>query len=210
MSKIIKKKLEEEDLILQKKLEERELLLKKKLDEEFLLRDRKAASSRARAVTVGTCFGGTTEIIVRGDDGSILWTPMQPVEVVELIHQLAANVGLHIAVKPRTDFAAWREWRITDEQKEHMNGWAPFVNDMTPFMQVGASGMNPQLDNLLQGGAQIMEYGGGAGGIPEFDPINQKQPVLAAEKSKKSALKRKEKVEEPTNEAMAAKKDIKR
>lgn len=210
MSKIIKKKLEEEDLILKKKLEERELLLKKKLDEEFLLRDRKAASSRARAVTVGTCFGGTTEIIVRGEDGTILWTPMQPVEVVELIHQLAANVGLHIAVKPRTDFASWREWRITDEQKEHMNGWAPFVNDMTPFMQVGTSGMNPHLDKLLQSGAQIMEYGGGAGGLRDDDPLLQKQPVLVSARTKKSAVRKKEKVEEPTNEAMAAKKDIKR
>ena len=93
--------------------------------------------SRAQSVTVGTSFGGVTEVSMRGN-GSYLWCPLQPVEVIELIHQLAANVGCHIALKPREDFASWRQWKATD----HMiagNGWPPFVNDMAPHMQVGAN-----------------------------------------------------------------------
>ena len=33
---------------------------------------------RARSVTVGTCFGGTTEIMMRGEGGKHLWCAMQP------------------------------------------------------------------------------------------------------------------------------------
>ena len=45
--------------------------------------------NRSRSITVGTSFGGTTEVSMRGDGGRFLWCVMQPVEVVELIHQLA-------------------------------------------------------------------------------------------------------------------------
>jgi hypothetical protein len=64
---------------------------------------------------------------------------MQPVEVIELIHQLAANAGCHIAIKPRDDFSSWREWRVTEAEKKHLNGHAPHVNDMAVFQQLGAS-----------------------------------------------------------------------
>jgi hypothetical protein len=110
----------------------------KELEEYKLLRDRMAASTRAVSITVGTCFGGTTEVAMRGESGQTLWCVMQPVEVIELIHQLSANIGCHIAVKPREDFASWRQWKATD----HMiagNGWPPFVNDMAPHSQVGAN-----------------------------------------------------------------------
>jgi hypothetical protein len=50
----------------------------------------------------------------------IMWCIMQPVEVTELIHQLAANIGCHIAVKPRDDFASWREWRVSEAEKKHL------------------------------------------------------------------------------------------
>jgi hypothetical protein len=92
--------------------------------------------NRARSVTVGTCFGGTTELMMRGNNGSVMWCPMQPVEVIELIHQLAANVGCHIAVKPRTDFASWRNWKA-DETMIAGNGWPPFVNDLSPHQNIG-------------------------------------------------------------------------
>jgi hypothetical protein len=95
--------------------------------------------NRARSVTVGTAFGGTTEISLRGDGGQSLWCLMQPVEVIELIHQLAANAGCHIAIKPRDDFSSWREWRVTEAEKKHLNGHAPHVNDMAVFQQLGAS-----------------------------------------------------------------------
>ena len=98
--------------------------------------------SRARSITVGTAFGGTTEIMMRGDGGRHMWCVMQPVEITELIHQLAANIGCHIAVKPRDDFASWREWRVSEAEKKHLNGHAPFPNDMSVFQQLGASGFN--------------------------------------------------------------------
>lgn len=99
---------------------------------------------RARSVTVGTAFGGTTEISMRGDGGQSLWCLMQPVEVTELIHQLAANIGCHIHIKPRDDFSSWREWRVSEAEKKHLNGHAPFVNDMSVFQQLGAVGFDQE------------------------------------------------------------------
>jgi hypothetical protein len=95
--------------------------------------------NRARSVTVGTAFGGTTEVSLRGNDGKTLWCLLQPVEVIELIHQLAANVGCHINLQPRRDFSSWRDWRVTEEEKLHLAGHPPFSNDMAPHMQVGAN-----------------------------------------------------------------------
>ena len=106
--------------------------------------------NRARSITVGTCFGGTTEIMMRGNDGTVLWSPMQPVEVIELIHQLAANVGCHIHLQPRKDFSSWRDWRVTEEEKIHLNGHPPFVNDMADHMEVGAKLPLPEQQPGLQ------------------------------------------------------------
>lgn len=112
--------------------------IQSKMDEQ----NYESSLNRARSITVGTCFGGTTEISIRGADGSVLWSPMQPVEVVELIHQLAANIGCHIAIKPRDDFSSWREWRISSTEKQHLNGHPPFPNDMAVFQRLGSSGFN--------------------------------------------------------------------
>ena len=100
--------------------------------------------NRARSVTVGTAFGGTAELMMRGDGGRHLWCLMQPVEVVELIHQLAANVGCNADLKPRQDFSSWREWKVSEAEKKHLNGHAPFVNDMAVFQKLGASGYNDE------------------------------------------------------------------
>ena len=103
--------------------------------------------TRARSFNVGTCFGGVTEISMRGNNSSYLWCPLQPVEVIELINQLAANIGCHIQIVPRQDFASWREWKEDTVKKvpykpvgssftERENyiltaaGWPPFPNDM--------------------------------------------------------------------------------
>ena len=93
---------------------------------------------RARSITVGTAFGGTTEISMRANDGTNVWCVMQPVEVIELIHQLSANVGCHIHLQARDDFSSWREWRVSAAEKKHLNGHPPFVNDMAVFQQLGA------------------------------------------------------------------------
>ena len=98
--------------------------------------------NRARSITVGTAFGGTTEVSMRGNGDRFLYSIMQPVEVLELIHQLAANIGCHIAIKPRDDFGSWREWRVPDAEKKHLNGHAPFPNDMAVFQRLGAIGFD--------------------------------------------------------------------
>jgi hypothetical protein len=117
------------------------------LENEMSVRSREGDLSRARSITVGTCNGGVTEIMMRGGN-QYMWMIMHPVEVVEFIHQLAANVGCHIHVQPRQDFASWRHWQCTDEELAHYrsgggallnkgSGHAPHVNDIAPFVSVG-------------------------------------------------------------------------
>lgn len=94
--------------------------------------------SRARSVTVGTAFGGTTELSMRSSDGTHVWCILQPVEAIELIHQLAANVGCHIAIKPREDFSSWRGWKTSDAQIDFA-GHAPFSDGVPNADNVGAN-----------------------------------------------------------------------
>lgn len=77
---------------------------------------------RAASITVGTAFGGSLEISMRSNHGGYLYSILQPVEAIELIHQLAANVGCHIHLQPREDFASWREWKYTPEELAHFRG----------------------------------------------------------------------------------------
>jgi hypothetical protein len=91
--------------------------LEKKLQEDARLGD----LNRARSVSIGTAFGGVTELSMRANNGH-LWCIMQPVEVIELIHQLAANIGCHIHIQPRRDFAAWRDWKYTEAELAHARG----------------------------------------------------------------------------------------
>ena len=123
-------------------------LRQEKLDEISLqqeLSNFESNLNRARSVMVGTAFGGTTEVSMRANDGSNLWCLMQPVEVIELIHQLAANVGCHISLQPRQDFSSWRNWKYTEKELEHYRGpqavpgvgHAPHVNDMAPHQDRG-------------------------------------------------------------------------
>lgn len=106
---------------------------------EQMLLSSKSNASRSRSVTVGTAFGGVTEISMRGDGGQALWCLMQPVEVIELIHQLAANVGCHINLQPRNDFSSWRGWNVTEQALLHGNGHAPVTDDFDTGMKVGLS-----------------------------------------------------------------------
>lgn len=134
----------EEEFFKKKEEFERELELKS------IIANATANTNRARSVTVGTAFGGTTELTMRSDTGST-WCVLQPVEVIELIHQLAANVGCHLQLKPREDFSSWRDWKVTEEEKLHYNGHAPFVNDMAPHMRIGADSISvEQLEQRLK------------------------------------------------------------
>jgi hypothetical protein len=101
------------------------------------LRNLKSNATRSRSITVGTAFGGVTEISMRGDGDQFLWCLMQPVEVTELIHQLAGNIGCHIAMQPRKDFASWRAWK-TDENLLSFSSHVPHPNDLALSHDVGA------------------------------------------------------------------------
>lgn len=115
-------------------------------------------NNRARSLSVGTAFGGVTEISMRADGGLHLWCIMQPVEVIELIHQLAANVGCHIHLQPRRDFSSWRDWKYTEEELAHYRGnqplpgvgHAPHVNDMAPHKDKGAVLPPPEMQPGLK------------------------------------------------------------
>ncbi len=80
--------------------------------------------NRSRSITVGTAFGGIVEISMRGDYHS-LWSSLQPVEVVELIEQLASGIGLQVAMRPKQDFASWRGWNA-DADDRYWSGTAPW------------------------------------------------------------------------------------
>ena len=127
-------------------------------DERLTLESQGSTINRARSFTVGTAFGGTTELGMRANNGTYLWAIMQPVEVIELINQLAANIGCHIHLQPRRDFASWRDWKYTEEELAHYRGvqsipgvgWPPHVNDMAPHNQVGAKLPPPEKQPGLQ------------------------------------------------------------
>lgn len=124
----------------------------REFQERVMIATQQGDYNRARSFTVGTTFGGVTEVGMRTNDGTYVWAPMQPVEVIEFIHQLAANVGCHINLAPRRDFASWRDWKYTEAELAHYRGeqalpgvgWPPHVNDMAPHMQLGANMPSPE------------------------------------------------------------------
>jgi hypothetical protein len=71
---------------------------------------------KARSITVGTAFGGVPEVVIRSD-GATVHAQMQPTEVVELIEQLAAGIGVEIAMRPKQNFASWRGWEEVIQQR---------------------------------------------------------------------------------------------
>lgn len=85
------------------------------------IRAAKAEETRARSISVGYAFGGTTEISMRSQDSTHLWVLMRPAEVIELINQLAANIGCHIHIQPRKDFASWRQWNDDAMQNQRLS-----------------------------------------------------------------------------------------
>ena len=96
----------------EQRLFEREQRVQKILDEQQVKAVEAESRMRARAVTVGTAFGGTTELTMRRADGEFVFAILQPVETIELIHQLSASVGCHLHLYPRKDFASWRGWKM--------------------------------------------------------------------------------------------------
>jgi hypothetical protein len=85
----------------------------------------KQNQTRARSLSVGTAGGGIVELNMRGDYGN-LWYQMQPTEAIEIIGQLAAAVGVEIAMRPRQDFSSWRSWDTSLPPSVAWMGAAPW------------------------------------------------------------------------------------
>lgn len=94
----------------------------------------KQNQNRARSITVGTAFGGVVEINMRSDVASV-YAQMQPTEAIELIEQLAAGVGVEIAMRPKVNFASWRGWEEVIDQRI---GWDKIGWKGTAAWQLGA------------------------------------------------------------------------
>ena len=156
--------------------------------------------SRARSITVGTAFGGTTEIMMRSDGGRHIWCVMQPVEVIELIHQLAANVGCLIAIKPREDFSSWRGWKVSEEEKLHLQGHPHFPNDMAPHARIGAD-PRPEENKSDSGGNNLAADP--VTGVLANKMVNNGTYMLGGEGGKPASFERTE-----NEHAMATKKTV--
>tara|TARA_B100000427_G_scaffold329449_1_gene345696 strand:+ start:3343 stop:3972 length:630 start_codon:yes stop_codon:yes gene_type:complete len=54
---------------------------------------------------------------------------LTPVEALELAEQLAAASGVHVAMRPKNDFSAWRGWNADNVDYDHIHllGQSPHV-----------------------------------------------------------------------------------
>jgi len=89
----------------------------RKLQTQNIDHDLQAANNRARSVSVGTAFGGAVDLTMRRPDGICTYAILQPVEAIELLHQLSAAVGCHLNLQPREDFSSWRDWNKAEPKK---------------------------------------------------------------------------------------------
>jgi hypothetical protein len=129
---------------------------KKEFEKEFTERQQQAQlkaldanKNRAQAVSIGMSGSGTTEITMRGQDGTFLWNCYQPAQVTEFIHQLAASIGCHIHIQPRNDFASWREWREPSEaERLHLNGFPPFAGELKGSEKIGLAPTQEQNSSM--------------------------------------------------------------
>ena len=94
------------------------------LYEENELADLQQRNARSRSLTIGTANGGMIEVGMRGDYSS-LWYLLRPVEVAEILEQLAAAAGLEIAMRPKQNFASWRSWDSEMPAFSEWKGSAP-------------------------------------------------------------------------------------
>lgn len=138
--------------------------------------ERDMREARAASITVGTAFGGSLEMSMRSNHGGYLYSILQPVEAIELIHQLAANVGCHINIQPREDFASWREWNHSAEELAHFRGEQQLPGEGHPPHSLG-------FDSLPKIGKQ---------------PVKQVEEKENAVATKKAVNKRSTKRSRPT------------
>lgn len=93
---------------------------------------------RAQSIMVGKVGAGATEVSLRGIDGAYLFIVLHPTEVIELLHQLAANTGCVLDISPRQDFASYRMWLDPNQDKEEPSTpFAPHAKLVSGHDKVG-------------------------------------------------------------------------
>ena len=98
-----------------KKIEE----LRKQIELECVINELdslKDSRHRSRNLTVGTCFGGVVNVAMNNEHYH-MYCQLQPTEAIEIIEQLAAGVGVEIAMRPKQNFASWRGWEEVIDQR---------------------------------------------------------------------------------------------
>jgi len=118
---------------------------------------------RARSITVGTAFGGVCEVTLRSET-NFLYAQMQPTEVVELIEQLAAGIGVEIAMRPKQNFASWRGWEEVIDQRI---GWDKIAWKGAAVWQIGGDKIEENAQKKLNAGKEIKA-------LPESKEENEK------------------------------------
>ena len=107
--------------------------------------------NRARSITVGTAFGGVCEVTLRSEN-NFLYAQIQPTEVVELIEQLAAGIGVEIAMRPKQNFASWRGWEEVIDQRI---GWDKIAWKGAAVWQIDANKIEENAQKKLNAGKEI-------------------------------------------------------
>ena len=110
--------------------------------------------TRARSVTVGTCFGGQVEISLRTASNN-MFAILTPTEAIEMIHQLAAGVGCYVQLAPKQDFAAWRGWEeVTGVEVRGINtelkGAAPYALPLSHTLDDKLEKLKESKFNIIQ------------------------------------------------------------
>ena len=111
----------------------------------------KSTRNRARSITVGTAFGGVCEVTLRSET-NFLYAQIQPTEVVELIEQLAAGVGVEIAMRPKQNFASWRGWEEVIDQRI---GWDKIAWKGAAVWQLNGEQIEEKAQQKLNPGKEI-------------------------------------------------------
>jgi hypothetical protein len=159
--------------------------LRKKIQESYEQNELDSITSsryRARSITVGTAFGGVCEVTLRSET-HFLYAQIQPTEVVELIEQLAAGIGVDIAMRPKQNFASWRGWEEVIDQRI---GWDKIAWKGTAAWQLNGDAIEETAQKKLSADKKTTKL------LPESQEKEKIEKVKVRTLSKKSTTNSKE------------------
>lgn len=105
------------------------------IEKEMFLKGRQNDLNRGRSITVGK-VNEAVEVTIRTVGGISAFHILNQDETIELIHQLAANVGCHINIKPREDFASYRIWNEGGNTQQLQNFLLEKVDDKATALKL--------------------------------------------------------------------------